>query len=80
MSTGLNCKQLVELVTDYLEGKLPEPVRARVDEHLAGCTGCTTYFEQMRQTIRLTGQLREENIDPNQFNDLLNIFRDWNKG
>jgi predicted anti-sigma-YlaC factor YlaD len=43
MSTGLNCKQLVELVTDYLEGQLPEHVRARVDEHLAGCTGCTTW-------------------------------------
>lgn len=77
METALTCKELVELVTDYLEGTLPADVRARMDRHLAGCDGCTNYLEQMRQTIRLTGQIQEENLTPAQREDLLRLFRDW---
>lgn len=77
--TELTCKELVELVTEYLEGTLPENVRARVEAHLAGCNGCTNYLEQMRQTIQLTGKLREENLTPGQRDELLHLFRDWKK-
>ena len=77
METALTCKELVELVTDYLEGTLPADVRARMDRHLAGCDGCTNYLEQMRQTIRLTGQIQEKNLTPAQREDLLRLFRDW---
>lgn len=79
MAELLTCKELVELVTEYLDGTLPENVRARVDQHLAGCDGCTNYLEQMRQTIQLTGKLREENLTPQQLEELLNLFRDWKK-
>ena len=79
MENKMTCKELVELVTDYLEGTLPEEVRARMDRHLAGCDGCTHYLEQMRQTIRLTGMVREENLTPGQRVDLLRLFRDWKK-
>jgi anti-sigma factor RsiW len=79
MSIVMTCKELVELVTDYLEGTLPADVRARMDQHLAGCDGCTHYLEQMRQTIRLTGQVREENLSQPQRDDLLRLFRDWKK-
>ena len=79
MAEPLTCKELVELVTDYLEGILPEPVRAQVELHLAGCNGCTNYLEQMRQTIQLTGTLREENLTPGQREELLELFRDWKK-
>ena len=79
MIQPLTCKELVELITEYLEGTLPEDDRARVDEHLAGCEGCTNYLEQMRQTIRLTGTIREENLTPGQRDDLLTLFRDWKK-
>ena len=49
--TQLSCQQLVELVTDYLEGVL-DPARVEaLDAHLAGCDGCDTYVEQMRQTV-----------------------------
>ncbi len=53
------CRELVELVTDYLEGALSPEQHARFENHIAGCDGCTTYLEQMRETIRLTGTLRE---------------------
>lgn len=75
----MTCKELVELVTEYLEGSLPDDVRARMDQHLSGCDGCSAYLEQMRQTIRLTGELREENLTPQQRDDLLKLFHDWKK-
>jgi len=79
MDVEMTCKELVELVTDYLEGILPADVRTRFENHLAGCDGCTNYLEQMRQTIRLTGQVREENLTPQQREDLLSLFRDWKR-
>ena len=56
------CRELVTLVTDYLEDRLTPDDRARFDAHIAGCPHCTAYVEQMRETIRLTGTLREEEI------------------
>ena len=73
----MNCIQLVELVTDYLEGSMPAEQRARFDEHIAGCDGCTTYLEQFLFTIRLTGMLTEEQIAPDARDTLLGVFRDW---
>jgi len=75
----MTCKELVELVTDYLEGKLPDDVRMHFEDHLSGCKGCTNYLEQMRETIRLTGHLREENLSGQQKDELLSMFRNWKK-
>jgi anti-sigma factor RsiW len=47
----LSCRELVELVTDYLEGVLDPSRLASLDAHLAACDGCDTYVEQMRQTV-----------------------------
>ena len=79
MEREMTCKELVELVTEYLEGTLPVEVRVRMDAHLSGCEGCTGYLEQMRQTIRMTGQVREESLTSAQRDDLLRLFRDWKK-
>lgn len=73
----MTCIELVELVTDYLEGSMPTDERARFDEHISGCEGCTTYMEQLRITIRLTGMLPEEQIAPDARAALLDAFRDW---
>ncbi|MGH8982397.1 MAG: anti-sigma factor family protein [Acidimicrobiia bacterium] len=59
----LACRELVELVTDYLEGELSRRERARVRRHLRGCPHCTGYLEQIRLTIRLTGRLRVEDVE-----------------
>lgn len=75
----LTCHELVELVTDYLEGALSPEDRRRVEEHLALCDGCTTYLEQMRETIRLTGMVREEEIPEDQKQALLEAFRGWTR-
>jgi anti-sigma factor RsiW len=60
----MTCKELVELVTDYLEGRLSALKRSRFEEHLLDCPGCSAYLEQLRWTIRLTRALREEHIPP----------------
>ena len=73
----MNCSELVELVTDYLEGSMPADQRARFGEHISRCDGCTTYLEQFRITIRLTGMLCEEQVAPDARETLLGAFRDW---
>lgn len=77
MEDHITCKELVELVTEYLEGKLPENTRKQFELHLSGCDGCTNYLEQIRQTIRLTGKLHEEKLTSQARADLLRLFRDW---
>ncbi|MDQ3889472.1 MAG: zf-HC2 domain-containing protein [Actinomycetota bacterium] len=79
-SDELSCRELVELVTDYLEGVLSDEERARFDEHVGGCPGCSAYLEQMRTTVRLTGALREEDIVPTARDALLQAFRSWARG
>jgi anti-sigma factor RsiW len=73
----LTCQELVELVTDYLEGALPERELERFEEHLVNCTPCGAHVEQMRETIRATGALREEDLDPALAEELLSAFRGW---
>ena len=75
----LTCREVIDLLTDYVEDALPEQERRRVEAHLASCDGCTTYFEQMRETIRLTGMLTEEQIPEEERQRLLDAFRDWTR-
>ncbi len=80
MSTdGLTCKEMVEIVTDYLEGALSPEDRVRFEQHLALCDGCTYYVEQMRETIRLSGKVTEDQIPVAERGRLLEAFRDWNR-
>jgi len=77
MTDGLTCQELVELVTDYLEGALPGAEVERFESHLAICPGCSTYVDQFRETIRLTGRLREDDLEPAARETLLSQFRTW---
>lgn len=72
----MNCKDLVELITEYLEGAMPPLERERLDEHLTECDGCTSFLDQFRTTIRLTGMLTEEQVPPEARAALLRAFRD----
>jgi anti-sigma factor RsiW len=76
----MSCKELVEIITEYLEGTLPAAERKRFEEHLANCPGCQTYLEQMRQTVRSLGRLTEESLSPAARQELLQVFRNWKKG
>jgi anti-sigma factor RsiW len=78
--TELTCRDLVELVTEYLEGTLPRRDRARFDQHLAACRNCTEYVAQFRETIRLTGTLCESDVSPEAKTALLTHFETWKRG
>ncbi len=71
------CQQMVELVTDYLEGRLSRRDRKRFEKHISGCPGCSRYLEQMRVTIRTVGRLDEGRISAAAKRELLEAFRDW---
>jgi anti-sigma factor RsiW len=75
----MTCQELVELVTEYLEGALPARERERFDRHLDECPYCTNYLDQMRITIRTLGSLEEESISPEVKDALLTAFRDWKR-
>ena len=68
------CRELVELITDYLEDRLSPTDRARFEAHLAECVACRTYLEQFRQTTRVLGHLPEESLSPRARNALLDAF------
>jgi anti-sigma factor RsiW len=75
----LACQELVEIVSNYLEGALPEADRGRFDAHLEICEGCRRYLDQMRTTIRVVGSLTEDDLDPDARDQLLQLFREWNR-
>jgi hypothetical protein len=72
----ITCRELVELVTDYFEGRLPEEVCHRFEDHLDLCPGCVTYLEQMRTAVRLIGRTEELERRP-EVAALLRAFRDF---
>ena len=74
---GLTCAEVVELVTDYLEGGLSDTDRARFDAHLSDCDGCTNYLDQMRVTIAVVGRVREDDLSAETRAGLLAAFQEW---
>ena len=76
----LACQELVELITDYLEGVLPASDRQRFEDHLQICPGCRNYVEQMRATIRAVECYGPEYLSPDARQRLLDTFREWRGG
>ena len=72
-----SCQELVELVTDYLEGALSTADLRRFEEHIAGCDGCTEYLAQFRRTVQLTGTLTPDDLTPEAEATLIEVFRSW---
>lgn len=77
--TSVDCVDVVERVTDFLEGALPEEEERRFIEHLAECLRCERYLDQFRQTIATTGELTPDSISPDARQQLLSAFKDWRR-
>jgi predicted anti-sigma-YlaC factor YlaD len=73
---ALTCQQVVELVTDYLEGSLGWRDRRRFDKHLQACEGCSRYLDQMRETLALLGTVPLDTLSAEAQSTLLDAFRD----
>lgn len=76
----LTCRELVELLTDYLEGLLDAGARADIERHIVICRGCSSYVEQMRSTIDLLGRIAAETAPHEPASEALAIFRRWQAG
>lgn len=74
---AFSCQELVELVTDYLEGALSSGDLRRFEEHIAVCDACTEYLRQLRETIRLVGAITPDDLSPEAEAELLQVFSGW---
>jgi anti-sigma factor RsiW len=72
----VHCQEIVELVTDYLEGALDPDMTTEVEAHLQLCDGCDTYVEQMRDTIRALGKVPVATLSEKARAELVRAFRD----
>ena len=75
----MSCRELVELVTEYFEGRLAAAERARFEAHLAACRHCRAYLAQMRLTVDALGRLSEQNVEPDAEAALRRAFRGWKR-
>ena len=75
----MTCQELVELVTAYLDGTLPDEDRAAFDDHLSRCPGCDRYLDQFRTTIELLGELPEDSLSAPGRERLLDTFAQWRR-
>jgi anti-sigma factor RsiW len=76
----MTCREVLDLLTDYLESALPAPLHARVEHHLAGCDGCERHLDQLRATIGALARLAEADVAPEVRDQLLAAFRSWPRG
>ena len=74
---ALACRQAVELITDYLEGTLPERDRARLEVHLADCPHCSEYMAQIRDVVAAGRQLEPDDLPPGAIDELVTLYRRW---
>ena len=74
---ALSCQQVVEIITDYLEGSLGWRDRRRFEKHLRACDGCTRYLEQMRETLSLLGTVPVDTLSAEAQSTLRDAFREF---
>jgi predicted anti-sigma-YlaC factor YlaD len=75
----ISCQEVVELVTDYLEGAMPPEEVARFEHHLSLCDGCVFYVDQIRMTVEAVGRIGEEDVPPDIRDGLVEAFRDFKR-
>lgn len=72
----ISCQEVVELVTEYLEGVLDSDTATEIEAHLNLCTGCDLYLDQMRATIRALGTVPVSTLSEDAQAELIRAFRD----
>ena len=69
------CKEVVELVTEYLEGAMRPEWIDQFEQHVVFCQGCDAYLDQMRRSIVLVRSVGDEDVDPAALDQLMAAFR-----
>jgi anti-sigma factor RsiW len=78
-SEHITCQELVEQVTEYLDGAMPAEEAELLEQHVNFCAGCEWYLDEMRRTIDTGRQLREEHVPDETLKPLLAAFKDWRR-
>ena len=73
----ITCQQVVALVTAYLDGVLPLDDHAKFEAHMGECPMCREHLRQIEATILVTGEIREQDLDPLAREDLMDLYRRW---
>ncbi len=76
----MTCIEVVELMTEYLEGSLSAADRARFEQHMTGCDGCRAYLAQLKTARMLLGRSAIEPVPEPMKAELMNAFRNWKSG
>ena len=76
---GLRCEEVVELVSDYLDGKLDPETGQRVEEHLALCGPCRVYVEQVRETVAKLGHMPGDGLPEHAVSELEQAFATFSR-
>lgn len=76
---GYSCQQVVEVVTEYLEGGLDASDRLAFERHVAICPPCRGYFSQLRRVSKVAGALSENDVPERLRESVLEAFRDWKR-
>ena len=73
----MTCREVVELMTEYLDGALSATDRAKFDQHMQGCDGCRAYLAQLRTARMLMGRVASEPVPELLKAELMSAFRNW---
>ena len=76
---AVRCTELVEVVTDWMEGALTDDERLQVEAHLAICPHCTDYVAQIRRSIDVLRETPRPAPRPDAREALLDAFRRANR-
>ena len=71
----LNCREITERASDFLDATLPWHVRLQVRLHLMMCRFCREYVRQMTLVVRSLRRLPQQAPSVDTQRDLLTLFR-----
>lgn len=71
------CRRAVDLMADYLDGRLQAGDVQRLERHLAGCPHCSEYLAQLRVTIDALGHADPGDLTDEAIDELVHLYRQW---
>ena len=80
MVDEMACIELVERVTEYLEGALSPEELERLRAHLSSCDGCRAHVEQVRGAVHVLEATPKERLSAGAEDELVEMFRGWVEG
>jgi anti-sigma factor RsiW len=70
-----DCSRIVALLSDYVDGRLPDDIRRDLEQHLNGCSECSSFVGSFRSTVALLQSLGEDDL-PDELRLRLKAFLD----